>query len=388
MRSEISRLASHPTAVMASPRNVHIYITSACNLRCIYCCHFGSSSDVKRDLGSAEWLTFFEELGRARVISVDLLGGEPFVRYDLPELLDGIARNHMRYRIMTNGTLVSERVARCIAAGGVCGEVIVSVDGDSATTNDPFRGWGSFTGAMGGIDVLQKHGVPVSVAVTVHKKNVGKLRRIGSYFIEEIGTIRFYTNTASYLGLCRTHAGRVMLDASESLEALEALVDLRSQYGVRVSNKVGPLQYLETWKSMVQERRELLDRKRRDGDGSLLPIGCRTIFSSIAVRSDGIMTPCTFLTHMALGRINRDDLVQTWRNNPKLRRLRERSITPMAGSAYCADCEYARGCAGGCPALAHSHSSVTEQPNPEGCLRRFGEELGARPDEVCVLSRS
>ena len=91
--------------IMNTPWSVDLAITNRCNLRCKYCSHFTSASDVEQDLHKDEWHRFFEELRRCAVMNVTLEGGEPFCREDLRDLIDGIGRNRMRFDILSNGTL-------------------------------------------------------------------------------------------------------------------------------------------------------------------------------------------------------------------------------------------------------------------------------------------
>ena len=164
--------------VMKTPRSLDLEITNRCNLRCKYCSHFTSAGDVDQDLPGEEWLQFFEELNRCAVTNVTLSGGEAFCREDLGELIQGIVRNRMRFNILSNGTLVTDEMAAFLASTGRCSGVQVSIDGSIATTHDAFRGKGNFVKAMTGIEILQKHGIPVAIRVTIHRKNVHDLEGV------------------------------------------------------------------------------------------------------------------------------------------------------------------------------------------------------------------
>src|SRR5512144_860105 len=98
-------------SIMKAPRRVDIEITSRCNLRCRYCYFFDNPDSGYGDLPAGEWLTFIEELGNCSVMAVCLLGGEPFMRKDLPQIIEGIVRNRMRFSVLTNGGLVDNDIA-------------------------------------------------------------------------------------------------------------------------------------------------------------------------------------------------------------------------------------------------------------------------------------
>ena len=66
--------------------------------------------------------------------------------------------------------------------------------------------------------------------------------------------------------------------------------------------------------------------------------GCGCYRQDLAVRADGVITPCTMLSHIELGRINRDDLGEIWRNHDALNALRQRHHIPLSGFSFCEGC--------------------------------------------------
>jgi len=355
-------------------------ITKQCNLRCTYCSHFTSAGDVAHDLPKEEWLKFFEELNRYAVISVTLEGGEPFCRKDLKELIEGIVRNRMRFNILSNGALITDEIAIFLAETRRCDGVQVSVDGSVPMTHDAFRGKGSFLRAINGIKCLQKHGVPVSVRVTIHKQNVKDLEAIARLLLEEIGLPGFSTNDASFMGLCRQNAEQVQLSVEERSLAMEILLRLNKKYNGSISASAGPLAQGKQWLEMEKARRE--GKERIPGRAYLT--SCGGVMSKMAVRADGVMVPCTQISHIELGRLNRDDLQEVWQNHLELKRLRERQSIPLSDFRFCKGCDYINYCTGSCPALAYTIIGEENHPSPDACLKRFFEKGGRLPDETLL----
>jgi SynChlorMet cassette radical SAM/SPASM protein ScmE len=364
--------------LMSTPKSVDLEITSRCNLRCTYCSHFTSAGDVDGDLPKEEWLTFYEELSRCAVMSVCLSGGEPFYREDLRELIEGIVRNRMRFNILSNGTLISDGVAAFLASTKRCDSVQVSIDGSIPITHDAFRGQGTFFKAIKGIKSLQKYHVPVTVRVTIHRKNVRDLEGIAKLLLEEIGLPSFSTNSASHMGLCRKNAEQVQLTAEEHSLAMEILLKLNKKYNGRIGATAGPLADARNWLEMEQARREGKDRI--PGRGYLT--SCGGVMSKLAVRADGVMVPCSQMPQIELGRINQDDLKEVWQNHLELKRLRERWTIPLSNFEFCKECDYIDYCAGGCPAVAYTIMNEENHPNPDSCLRRFLKEGGKLPKRM------
>ncbi|MDP4033355.1 MAG: radical SAM protein, partial [Pseudorhodobacter sp.] len=227
--------------VMKSPRSVDLEITSSCNLRCDYCSHFSGPGDVDQDLPLEVWLRFFAELKRCNIMNVTLSGGEAFYRPDLREIIQGIVANRMRFSLLSNGTLIDHDMAAFLTSTGRCNHVQVSIDGAIDISHDAFRGKGNFMKAIQGIKTLQQCNVPVTVRVTIHRKNVHELEAIAGLLLEDIGLPSFSTNATSPLGLCRKNAAQTQLTIAERSLAMETLRLLTGRYGSRISATAGPL---------------------------------------------------------------------------------------------------------------------------------------------------
>ena len=362
--------------VMKTPKSLDIAITNRCNLRCLYCYHFGGAGEVKGDLPKEEWFQFFEELNRSAVMNVALAGGEPFIRKDLKELIESVVANRMRYSILTNGTLVTEKMASFIAGTKRCNSVQVSIDGSTPDVHDSCRGKGNFVRAVEGAKRLIASGVNTTVRVTIHRNNVADLDNIARLLLEDLRLPGFSTNCASYMGLCRQNKDMVQMSVADRIRAMETLLRLDRKYGGRISAAAGPLAEARHWTE--------IEAARKAGEGSLPGCGfltsCNGPVSKMAVRADGIMVPCTQISHIELGRINRDSLADVWQNHPELRRLRERHKNPLSSYAFCAGCEYIPYCRGGCPAIAYTMTGRDDHPSPDACLRNFLREGGRLPE--------
>lgn len=361
--------------LMRSPSNMEVAITGQCNLRCLYCFHFTSAMDVPEDLPTEEWLAFFEELGRLAVLKLIIEGGEPFIRPDFPEIIEGIVKNRMRFEILSNGTLITDEMAAFLAGTRRCESVQVSIDGSKPETHDACRGKGNFFKAVEGLEHLRRHGVPARVRVTINRYNLEDLPEVARFLLVDLGLPAFSTNSADYMGICRSQAERIQLTAEDRSRAMELLCELEEHYPGRISANAGPLAEARDWEKIIQARRQ--GREPESGRGHL--VSCGGAYIRLGVRCDGILVPCLLMSHIELGRINRDDLGEIWHHHPELTRLRERHHIPLSDFPYCRDCEYLAYCSGGCPAVAYTRTGQDAHPNPDGCLRRFLEEGGRLP---------
>jgi len=357
--------------VMRTPRSLDVELTAACNLSCTYCYFYDNPAVAYRDLPTAEWLQFFEECGRLGVMDLVLAGGEPFIRKDLKTLLSAIVSNRMRYSLLSNGTLIDDDICAFIASTMRCDYVQVSIDGSRTDIHDVCRGAGSWEEAVRGIRMLQRHSIPVTSRVTIHRHNVDDLEGIARLLLDELGLDSFGTNSAGYLGACRGNSGDVLLNASQRQQAMDALLLLEEKYPGRITANAGPLAEAHTWREMEGARAN--GAPPFSNGGRLTACGCPA--SKIAVRADGAIVPCAMLAHMELGRINRDSLAEVWLRSPALNELRARQETPLRDFAFCADCEYIPYCTGNCPGLAYSLVGEVNHPSPDACLRKFNKEV-------------
>ena len=252
----------------------------------------------------------------------------------------------------------------------------VSIDGAVDLTHDVFRGKGNFALAIQGIKSLQQYKLPVSVRVTIHRKNVHELAAIAKLLLEDIGLPSFSTNAASHMGLCRKNAAQTQLTAAEHAFAMEVLLTLTERYPDRISATAGPLADARAWREMETARQE--NHAPMSGGGFLT--GCSGPMQNLAVRADGAIIPCLQLGHMALGWINDDPIADIWQNHPDLKKLRERSRIPLQQFTFCRDCAYIPYCTGNCPATAYTIAGEVNHPGPDACLRLFLQHGGRLPE--------
>jgi SynChlorMet cassette radical SAM/SPASM protein ScmE len=362
-------------SVMRTPRSVDLEITSRCNLRCKYCYFFDNPEVTYQDLNTDEWLQFFDELGRCGVMNVCLAGGEPFIRDDLPQLLEGIVKNRMRFSILTNGGLIDDTIAAFIADTGRCNIIQVSVDGSCAEIHDICRGKGSFAKAIRGIKILQKYKILLTVRVTLHRDNIKDLENIAKLLLDELNIPQISTNAAGYFGTCQKNSNDLLLSIEDREIAMQALLKLEQKYNGRITAQAGPLAEAHHWHDMEKARQS---RESQFNNGGHLG-GCGCTWNSITVRADGTIVPCTMLAHMELGQINQDSFVEVWQKNKDLSILRQRHHIPLSGFHYCRDCNYLNFCTGNCPGVGYALTGQVNFPSPDACLKRFLAQGGSIP---------
>jgi len=360
-------------AVMTTPREIKVEITSRCNLRCSYCYYFDNDAVDYHDVSTEEWLQFFEECGKANVMKIRLAGGEPFMRKDLRVLLDGIVRNHMRYSFLSNGRLINDDIAAYIAETGRCDSIQVSIDGSTSATHDSHRGAGTFEHAINGIRTLQRHNIPVEVRITIHQKNFHDIENTVRLLLDDLGLPFVGTNAATYIGSCSKD---ILMSVKQREYVMETLLRLSDEYGKeRITASAGPLYDARAWREMEEARASGAPAFSRGG--RLTACNCHS--TNLSVRADGGYVTCSWLAHEELGRINQDSLVDIWQNSAGINKLRQRHTISLEEFEDCASCDYRPYCTGNCPGMSYPLTGSTEKPSPDGCLRQYLEGGGKIP---------
>jgi MoaA/NifB/PqqE/SkfB family radical SAM enzyme len=120
-----------------SPAYVQYYITARCNLACEQCNIIyadGDSAEMNLEQIRATAANF-KEIGVCMVL---LIGGEPFVRRDLPEIVAAFVEQGIHVRLQTNGLATEAALQRCVDAGAH--DISISLDSLDGAVQDTING--------------------------------------------------------------------------------------------------------------------------------------------------------------------------------------------------------------------------------------------------------
>ena len=169
------------------PLNVVYYnITRRCNLNCPYCYYdnipatcIGHESEAELD--SSVWIKLANKIAainpRAKIM---ISGGEPLIRPDAVEIIEGVARNNLEVKLVTNGTLLTVDI---IAALSHIAKLSVQVSIDSITpeVNAKSRGKGSLEKALSAVHRMKDAGMNVEISATITRLNNKYIRQFREF---------------------------------------------------------------------------------------------------------------------------------------------------------------------------------------------------------------
>lgn len=150
------------------PFEVYIDVTSNCNLQCKHC--YLNERNGEEALTTTELKLIIDKLKKAGVFLVCFLGGEPFLRKDIFEIIRYTKDRGMLVNVITNGTLLNEKMIQELKKLDLS-KLSISLDGAVPETNDFIRGEGVFKKVTQNIKIAVKHKLEVRILFTLLRTN-------------------------------------------------------------------------------------------------------------------------------------------------------------------------------------------------------------------------
>ncbi|MBP1908805.1 12,18-didecarboxysiroheme deacetylase [Methanolobus bombayensis] len=370
------KLPSHLLQFSKDKKPVVVWnVTQRCNLRCVHCYAHSKDIEYKNELTTEEGMALIDDLADFGCPVILFSGGEPLMRKDLPELAGYARSKGIRAVISTNGTLITEEVAKKLKDIGLS-YVGISLDG-MKETNDRFRGQeGSFEKAIQGVHNCQKEGIKVGLRFTINRHNVQDIPAIFDLLDKEnIPRICFYH-------LVYSGRGSEMINEDLSLEESRKTVDLLMDKTKELHEKGkmvevltvdnhcdGPYIYMRLLKEDPERAGEVLDLLQMNrGNSTGIGFGC--------ISWDGSVHPDQFWRHYSFGNIRDRKFSEIWRDtsNELMAGLKERKPLIMENADRCAKCKWFDVCNGNFRVRAEAIYGNTWADDPACYLTK--EEIG------------
>lgn len=170
--------------------NVHLYVTPFCNLQCKHC--YYNAKSVKNNITDVfltiEDMSFIlTSLCDHYAAAFDIEGGEFFLRKDIAKLFQAVPLNYWKnMTITTNGTVkigVDHKYLQHLD------EFRISIEGHTDDLQQDIRDIG-LKPILKTCEKLRENDIPITLRITLHKKNYKYIIDIINYFIN-LGFTRF-----------------------------------------------------------------------------------------------------------------------------------------------------------------------------------------------------
>ena len=121
----------------ASPLYVQYYVTARCNLACEQCNINFANADCP-EMTIAQIRAMAKNMADIGVCIVLLIGGEPFARKDLPEIVKTFTDVGIHVRLQTNGFASRKSIDQCLKNGAH--DISISLDTLNESLQDAING--------------------------------------------------------------------------------------------------------------------------------------------------------------------------------------------------------------------------------------------------------
>ena len=155
-------------------KQVFVYLTSRCQLRCRQCLYKPLLCDKAADISFTTLISLLSDFRRYGAYKVSFLGGEPTLYEDnethmgFGHVIQAVKSLGYRYvRVDTNGQFDNSFLDQSNIS--LLDEITFSLDGHNEETNDLVRGKGTFAKCVDNIEYAVKHNYNVQITSCVHK---------------------------------------------------------------------------------------------------------------------------------------------------------------------------------------------------------------------------
>ena len=325
---------------LSAPIDVSIELTARCNLRCAHC--FQPDGRQYRPLTTREILELGTQLAKMGVFTVFLSGGEPLLNPDWAAIGAHYMSLGLAVGLSTNGTLITQEVARGIKEVGLYRALQISLDGSTADVHDRVRGEGSFAKTVRGLDCLADVGIYPNIAVTVMKGNVHYVPNIIEFAVQR-GLNHVHVMSLMPAGRAKER----FTELDPSLEEWTAMEEHLQKRAEELRGKItvdwGNRRYLPRDPRFTEDQYTDVDRAYT---------GCPAGKSKAVIDFGGYVYGCDLLKHenVCAGNIRESAFSAIWNESEVFSNWRHR--TPEAIRGKCQACKWLFACVGGCPALS------------------------------------
>ncbi len=348
-------------------------ITGKCNYRCRHC--YMSAPDGKLgELSHENIMDILDQLDECGITSISLTGGEPLIRRDWWDIIDGIMERKMHLsQIYSNGALVNEQLLKGLKERGLCPEFNMSYDGDYGW-HDWLRGIkGAGDAVLRAFDLCHEYGFPTGSEMCLHKGNRHLLRQ-SILTLAEHHCRSLKTNPIVPTELWNRYGKDKTIRMDEVYETYVDYIPHYFEDGMPLSLMLGG-----AFMCRKGSTDWFIPLQKYDGsDVCLRQTICGHARQTLYISPEGRMLPCMSLSstdqqydYPLIGEVG---LRQGLTDSAYMKLINTRVDEFFRTVPECGECEYAKICAGGCRASALSYSETGTLMSPDrACCMLFKE---------------
>lgn len=337
-----------------APIIVSLNPTLKCNQQCDFCYVNVNWKGVYEDkLSLDDWKRLIDQLVLYKIPLIDIVGGEPFVWGDMMALLEYIKTKPINYIMSTNGTLITEKLARRLGRLDRKRFYLnVSLeDFDEKKHDSVVKKKGAYKALMTGLGYLKKNKVNFGINTVVNERNLNTVQKIYKLLkgmdVPQF-TVSFFHAEYDYLPDMNKE-----IDISRFYRVYSKMNELNDKENKKMLlSREGPFLWLCSDKMKITLSETpfvyLNEAKLPPRD----PFGldfceCQMGRSRLDVLPDGSVFPCILLTNrddFLIGKYPKSSIYELW-HNKAMKRIS--TYLPIRKEP-CINCKFLEACKGGC----------------------------------------
>ena len=306
------------------------HLSENCNLKCLHCYQENHKPiQLEFDKLVIIYKQFKELLNKKKMKGhINITGGEPLCNPYLFKLLDLIKEDSdlITFSILTNGTLINEKIAKKIKSYNPL-YVQVSLEGGKKT-NDYIRGKGTYKKVAEGIVNLRKENIFTSISFTATSLNYKEFPKVVRY-ARKYGVNNVWSDRFIPLG---NSDKSLALNYEQTREYLEIMNKERNN-----------LKKIKNNNTTISMYRALQFQMTND-----FAYGCTAGDTLLTVMENGDLVPCRRMP-IIVGNLFDRSMYDLYTNSDILKTLREKKIPDE-----CINCEHSEVCNGGLKCLTYA----------------------------------
>lgn len=356
--------------------------TKTCNLECIHCYASAKKSKFPGEMTTEEARAMIDDLADFRVPALLMSGGEPLVRPDILDLAEYATSKGIRVTFSTNGTLITDAVARRMKEIGVT-YAGISIDGTEPRHDVMRAKKGAFQETLKGIRNCRKHDIRVGLRFTATNDNIADLDEIFRIVEQEdIGRLCIYHLVYSGRGAYLSGIDVPNEQKRVFMDKLIRQTDAWNREGRNVevmtvdNHADGPFIYLWLLENDPARAEDAYELVMKNG-------GNRTGVAIGAIDSFGFVHPDQFTQHHIVGNIRERKFSEIW-TDPHVSLLEGLRNRKEKLRGRCASCKWLSCCNGNFRARAEGAFSDYWEHDPACYLT--DEEIGVAVEAAEVMA--
>lgn len=281
---------------LAAPSSVDVFVTSRCNLKCVHCF---SAYQEPVDMSLEDLKSLFDQLEKMGVLEVRINGGEPLLHPEIGKILQMLENRHFRRVILTNGTLLTDEIAKQLQRANVI--PTVSLDDSEAAGHDRFRGVdGTFEKTLAGLRTLLRNHVHYGINCCLHAKNLDKIESLVNLAVD-YDACRIAFLDLKPIGRMKNHQEWIP-SQREYETAMTRLLTARAKHRKAVDVS------LDAYLSCLVLRESTIEAKKGY-------VSCSAGRTRLSISSDGGVYPCNTVLgdpKWTIGNLRSETLADIW----------------------------------------------------------------------------